>query len=181
MPFLVLLRTEKVTIHYKIGIKSKEITRDHKPDEPDEASRILSNGGRIDSFKDSDGENVGPLRVWQKDHDIPGLAMTRALGDGAGKLAGVISNPGNISKNTIEIFKFNLEKKNKFIVVASDGIWEFITSQEVAEIVLPHYKNNDAEGAADDLVKEARRRWEREEEVIDDITCVVIFLELMLI
>lgn len=77
-------------------IKGKEITRDHKPDELDEATRILNNGGRIESFKDTEGGNVGPLRVWQKEQDIPGLAMTRALGDLAGKLAGVIAIPGKL-------------------------------------------------------------------------------------
>jgi serine/threonine protein phosphatase PrpC len=81
----------------KVGIviEGRDITRDHKPDEADEAARILSNGGRIDSFKGPEGEDVGPLRVWQKDLNVPGLAMTRALGDGAGRLAGVISIPGN--------------------------------------------------------------------------------------
>lgn len=62
-------------------------------------------------------------------------------------------------------------------MVASDGIWEFLSTQEVADIVNLFYKKNDAEGAADKLVKEARERWEKEEEVIDDITCIVIFLE----
>ena len=66
-------------------------------------------------------------------------------------------------------------------MVASDGIWEFLTSQEVAEIVFPYYFKNDAEGAADELVKKARARWENEEEVIDDITCIVIFLELIML
>ena len=32
-------------------IQGKAITRDHKPDEPDEAARILSQGGRIEPFK----------------------------------------------------------------------------------------------------------------------------------
>ena len=86
-----------------IDIKAREITRDHKPDEPDEASRILSNGGRIEAFKDPDGESVGPLRIWQKDQDIPGLAMTRALGDGAGRLAGVIAVPGKAKYNNRNI------------------------------------------------------------------------------
>lgn len=75
------------------------------------------------------------------------------------------------------MFRFELSVNDKFIVVASDGIWEFITSQEVAEFVYPFYKKKDAEGAADRLVREARERWEKEEEVIDDITCIVIFLE----
>lgn len=32
-------------------IQGKAITRDHKPDEPDEATRILNQGGRIEPFK----------------------------------------------------------------------------------------------------------------------------------
>jgi len=43
---------------------------------------------------DTNGEYVGPLRVWQKDQEIPGLAMTRAMGDYAGVLAGIICEPG---------------------------------------------------------------------------------------
>jgi len=31
------------------------------------------------------GEFIGPYRVWQKDIDIPGLAMTRSFGDKMGK------------------------------------------------------------------------------------------------
>jgi len=78
---------------------------------------------------------------------------------------------------SLEVFKFDLRKEDKFIVIASDGIWEFISSQEAAEIVYPYYLKNTAEEAADVLVKEARKRWESKEEVIDDITCIIIFLE----
>ncbi len=54
-------------------------------------------------------------------------------------------------------------------------------NQEVAQLVYPFYVSNDAEGAADALVREARRRWEREEEIVDDITCIVVFLETVVI
>ena len=40
------------------------------------------------------GEHVGPLRVWLKNEDIPGLAMTRSMGDATGCMAGVIAEPG---------------------------------------------------------------------------------------
>ena len=62
-------------------------------------------------------------------------------------------------------------------MIASDGIWEFLTNQEVVEMVYPYYENNDAEGAADELVKEAHNRWVEEDDIIDDITCIVVFLE----
>lgn len=32
-----------------------------------------------------DGEDIGPLRVWMRDMWIPGLAMSRALGDGVAR------------------------------------------------------------------------------------------------
>ncbi len=61
-------------------------------------------------------------------------------------------------------------------MVASDGVWEFLSNQEVADLVWPFYRKNNAEAAADALAREAHRRWVREEDTIDDITCVVIFL-----
>jgi len=34
-----------------------------------------------------------------------------------------------------------------------------------------------AEGAAEALVKAAFKKWKREENVIDDITCIIVFLD----
>ena len=41
----------------------------------------------------------------------------------------------------------------------------------------PFYEQNAPEAAANALVKAAFKRWKQEEEVIDDITVVIIFLE----
>ncbi len=38
---------------------------------------------------------LGPVRVWLKNFDLPGLAMSRSLGDTIGAQAGVISEPGS--------------------------------------------------------------------------------------
>ena len=59
----------------------KAASRDHKPNEPDEAKRIISKAGRIEPFKDLIGVPWGPTRVWLKYDDIPGLAMSRSIGD----------------------------------------------------------------------------------------------------
>ena len=48
------------------------ITRDHKGTEEDESNRIIETGGRLEAFKDEDGRNIGPIRVWLRHTDSPG-------------------------------------------------------------------------------------------------------------
>jgi serine/threonine protein phosphatase PrpC len=150
-------------------ISADALSNDHKPDEPSEAKVILANNGRIDSYRDQNGNPLGPLRVWLKNEDIPGLAMTRSFGDQVAARVGVNAIP--------EMGEMDLNKDDKFIVLASDGIWEFLKNIDVARIIHPFYLKKNAEGAAESLVREAFKRWKKEEDVIDDITCIVIFLD----
>lgn len=69
------------------------LSRDHKPNLAGECERIISRNGRIDAFKDFNGNNIGPMRVWMKNEDIPGLAMSRSLGDAVAESLGVIATP----------------------------------------------------------------------------------------
>jgi len=144
------------------------LSRDHKPSEPDENKRILERGGRVMPYYDEDGETLGPHRVWLRDHDLPGLAMSRSLGDAVAASVGVIADP--------ELLELTLSSVDKFIVIASDGVFEFISSEEVVKIVAPFWKTRDAQGACMRLLQEAENRWHKEEEVVDDITAVVVFL-----
>jgi hypothetical protein len=48
---------------------------------------------------------------------------------------------------------------------------------KVARIVWPFYEKCAPEAAANALVKESFNTWRKEEEVIDDITCIIIFFE----
>lgn len=72
---------------------NESLSRDHKPNLAGESERILNNNGRIDTFKDSAGNNIGPMRVWMKFEDYPGLAMSRSLGDFVSKKLGVTPTP----------------------------------------------------------------------------------------
>jgi serine/threonine protein phosphatase PrpC len=74
----------------------KEITKDHKPDVASERQRIVESGGRVESYINSQGDRVGPLRVWLKGENIPGLAMTRAVGDLVATTVGVSWEPGRL-------------------------------------------------------------------------------------
>ena len=147
---------------------SINLSRDHKPSEPDEMSRIKKCGGIVESYRDNFGNFVGPERVWGPNMDGPGLAMSRSFGDEIGHNIGVVVDP--------EILEHFFEKEDKFIVLGSDGIWEFISNEEVVNIVKDYYIENNIEGAIEHLYNEASKRWIMEEEVIDDITIIIIFL-----
>eukprot|EP00742_Colponemidia_sp_Colp-10_P000580 GILJ01000634.1.p1 GENE.GILJ01000634.1~~GILJ01000634.1.p1 ORF type:complete len:431 (+),score=61.09 GILJ01000634.1:46-1338(+) len=145
------------------------LSEDHKPDRKDEEKRILASNGRVDSFRGMDGEPIGPLRVWLKNQDAPGLAMSRSMGDSVAASVGVTAYP--------EILERECDSHDKFIVIASDGVWEFISNQEAVNIVSPFYDRDDPQGACDELVRESNYRWRQEEEVIDDTTCIVVFFK----
>ena len=149
---------------------AENLSRDHKPTCPDEADRIKSKGGRIRQMKDDDGTFIGPMRVYMKDRDMPGLAMTRSFGDSFAATAGTVSIP--------EITEHVFNEEDKFIVLASDGLYEFIDSDEVVDIVKGYYIKEDIVGCCEYLYKESCRRWLREEEdTIDDITIIIVFFE----
>ena len=104
---------------------SINLTRDHKPNELDEAERILKNHGIIHPFKEDNNEFVGPQRVWTEADEVPGLAMTRSFGDQVAATVGVICIP--------EIKEYKFDKGDSFFILASDGLWEFIESKEVLD------------------------------------------------
>ena len=160
----VLGRFDKTTGKYK----AIELSRDHKPTEKDEAKRIYENDGRIQPFTE-DGEFVGPQRVWIKEEEVPGLAMTRSFGDRVAASVGVISEP--------EIKEFDFDENDKYMIIASDGIWEFISSQECIDIIQKYYESNDLKGCCEYLYQESSKRWLKEEEVIDDTTLILVFFE----
>lgn len=107
------------------------LSRDHKPDDEDEAKRIIANNGRIDSYRDQHNNPLGPLRVWLKHEDVPGLAMTRAFGDAMAHSVGVTADP--------EMNEYTFTKEDKVVVIASDGVWEFLENIDVSRIVYPFY------------------------------------------
>jgi len=159
-----------------LGTKNKNewkyinLSRDHKPDIKEEADRIKKKGGRIRPMIDEDGNFVGPMRVYMKDKDMPGLAMTRSFGDNFASIAGTICEP--------EVKEHILVPEDKFIVLASDGLFEFISSEEVGNIVKGYYEKDDIVGCCEYLYKESYRKWLCEEEdTVDDITIILVFFE----
>ena len=99
--------------------------------------------------------------------------MSRSLGDYLAHSVGVTHVP--------VVEHFELSPDDQILIIASDGIWEFMSNQNVANIALAHYEAGAAEAAANAIVRRATQLWREKEEVVDDITCVVIFFEQKLI
>ena len=143
------------------------LSYDYKPEMPEEKQRIESFGGVVEQLKNKLGEGVGPYRVWAKGEGYPGLAMSRSIGDLVGKKLGVIPNPG--------ILEYDLTKNVKYIVVASDGIWEFLSNEMVKEAGKKYYRNNNPNGFCHEIVKVAYKIWKENGITVDDITAIAAF------
>jgi len=144
-----------------------DLSMDHKPDLPLERKRIEAAGGVVSA---AGPRGLPPSRVWVNGR--VGLAMSRSLGDGEAKLHGVIPDP--------EIKEFTLNPAegqgdgDKFVIAASDGIWEFISSQQACDVVMRH---SNATDACAELVNIAETKWREEEgSYRDDITCIIAHL-----
>ncbi len=148
------------------GNKVIPLSIDQKPDDPEESKRIIENGGEISQFEE-DGEKSGPFRVWKKGEVYPGIAMSRSIGDLIASTLGVIPEP--------KFLEEKIDKDTKFIVVASDGVWEFLENNTVRDIVMPYYEKNDPNGACKELIKKSTEWWNKEDIVVDDITVIVVF------
>ena len=145
-----------------------ELSHDSKPELPEEEKRINKLGGRVDKITDENGEKTGPYRVYMKNGDQPGLAMSRSFGDKKAKSCGVIPYP--------DIIEYNLNNNDsKYMVICSDGVWEFLSNEEVMDIGNKYYAENNMNGFCKELLKKSTELWENEENYMDDITIVTVF------
>ena len=145
------------------------LSLDSKPDLPSEKERIINSGGEVHKGKNRKGKLVGPMRVFAKGKNFPGLAMSRSLGDFKSKDYGVICEPSFI--------EYNLDQFCKYIVVCSDGVWDFIDNEKVMKIGNKHYLNNNPDGFCQEILGYASYWWEKEDIVIDDITALIVFFK----
>jgi serine/threonine protein phosphatase PrpC len=142
-----------------------ELTRDHKPMLTDEHNRIVRMGGEV---KKAEDDPNCPYRVFIKGKQYPGIAMSRSIGDVVAQSVGVVYNP--------EVNQIEITEDDEFVLICSDGVWEFITSQEAVELV-QNYPNQ-LKNAAEALASLAWKKWiENEGDIVDDITVVIAGLK----
>ena len=163
----ILIYTSKIEDIDLLSTKIYELSYDQKPDIPKEKKRIYSMGGIVDQMLDNKGKRNGPFRVWDGNNNYPGLAMSRSIGDLKGKKCGLISEP--------EIIEYNLDQRSKYMVICSDGVWEFLNNEDIMKIGIEYYLKNNIDEYLDKIIKVSEFWWEKEDTMRDDITAVIVF------
>ena len=111
-------------------------------------------------------EGGDPPRVWSPIGEYPGTAFTRSLGDAIAEELGVFAEP--------EMLTRELTQDDKIIVLASDGVFEFLTNQSVIDMCA---KFSDPLEACRAVVAESYELWLQYELRTDDITMICIFID----
>ena len=146
---------------------SIDLSKDQNPDSPSEQERIEKSGG----FVSPPPEEGLSARVWlDKDMTQIGLAMSRSIGDHAVKEVGVIAEP--------VVTRHTLLSADEFLIIATDGVWEFISSDQAVKLVSDCFATGvDASAACEALIERAAALWhEYEGDYRDDITALVVRL-----
>lgn len=154
-----------------------DLSIDQTPFRVDELERVKLCGARvltldqIEGLKNPDVQCWGteeaddgdPPRLWVPNGMYPGTAFTRSLGDSIAETIGVVATP--------EIVVLELTPNHPFFVLASDGVFEFLSSQAVVDMVA---KFKDPRDACAAIVAESYRLWLQYETRTDDITVIVV-------
>eukprot|EP01023_Acetabularia_acetabulum_P024485 TRINITY_DN23634_c0_g1_i3.p2 TRINITY_DN23634_c0_g1~~TRINITY_DN23634_c0_g1_i3.p2 ORF type:complete len:241 (-),score=51.07 TRINITY_DN23634_c0_g1_i3:709-1431(-) len=143
-------------------LKGVELSQDHRPSHPQERMRVIAAGGRVEAKRNLAGVEVGEPRLWLQDVQTPGLMVTRSLGDSIATGVGCISIP--------QVCFIQLKpQQDDFLVLATDGVWDVLTSQKVVEMV---YTSHDAPTACKHVMQQSLGEWERKW-AADNITIIV--------
>lgn len=156
----------------------KQLSEDHKPESPEETMRITKAGGLVFAV-DPDGRGPqGPVRVWRKAKDGPGIAMSRSLGDSIATSLGVIARP--------DVTTYSLKDDDAFggscigFLLASDALYEFMNGNDVANVLSKKSICCDAvdgDTLLRNLAQEIQKRWsDHEDGYVDDTTLVLVLL-----
>ncbi|RAL47536.1 hypothetical protein DM860_011274 [Cuscuta australis] len=145
------------------SLTAVQLTVDLKPNLPVEAERIRKCKGRVFALRDEPGVH----RVWLPNADSPGLAMARAFGDFCLKDFGLISVP--------EVSYRRLTEKDEFVVLATDGIWDVLSNEEVVKTVASSTRSSAAKVVVETAVRSWRTKYPNSK--VDDCAVVCLFLD----
>ncbi|XP_024931455.2 probable protein phosphatase 2C 35 isoform X1 [Ziziphus jujuba] len=160
-------------------IVAQDLSYDQTPFRKDEYERVKLCGARVlsvdqvEGFKDPDVQTWGdeesqggdPPRLWVPNGMYPGTAFTRSVGDSTAESIGVVADP--------EVSMVQLTPNHLFFVIASDGVFEFLSSQAVVTMAARYTDPRDACAA---IAGESYKIWLDHENRTDDITIIIVHI-----
>jgi len=97
--------------------------------------------------------------------------MSRSFGDAFAKQIGVIAEP------EIEHWHIGADQHDAYVFVASDGVWEYLSNEQVASIAGKCLSSGaSARSTVSEIIRVSEERWKAEvqdEDYCDDITAVL--------
>ncbi|CAH9129865.1 unnamed protein product [Cuscuta epithymum] len=160
-------------------VVAKDLSNDQTPFRSDECERVKLCGARVLSVDQVEGlkdpdiqswddevEGGDPPRLWFQNGVYPGTAFTRSVGDSIAEKIGVIAVP--------EVLTVKLTTNYPFFIVASDGVFEFLSSQTVVDMA---NRYPDPRDACSEIAAEAYKRWLEHETRTDDITIIIVYIK----
>jgi len=135
-------------------------SRDHKPNLPEEKARLEAAGSEV---RELEKDN---WRIYLPGSDFPGLTMSRAFGDLA--CNGVLREP--------EYKQLFVQPTDEvYMILASDGIWEFINYEDAVELSAKKLRLKGPRETVNFLKGASRKRWAHVcGDYCDDITCILV-------
>ncbi|GMK58205.1 hypothetical protein CspeluHIS016_0502370 [Cutaneotrichosporon spelunceum] len=141
--------------------EAKAMSNDHKPTNKEETARITAAGGFVE-FGRVNGN----------------LALSRAIGDFEFKQNNTLQPEQQIVTADPEILMHQIDDEEEFLILACDGIWDCLSSQQVVDFVRRAVANGDGLGkiCEDLMVKCLATDSETAGIGCDNMTVVVVAL-----
>lgn len=108
--------------------KAIDLSEDHKPNLPQELARITRAGGCIVEQK-----TLGPTQYRVNGN----LNLSRCIGDLVYKQQSDLPPEEQLICCTPDVKTFRRQADDEFIVLACDGVWDVLSSQEVVDFIRP--------------------------------------------
>ena len=164
-------------------LMAQALTHDQTLYRKDERERVKASGARVlsigmlegeveisDNFDCGLGDEIDeegdPPRLWLPFDALPGCAFSRSIGDHVAETIGCVATPEILGPRKIS-------PTDRYLVIASDGVWEFLTNKTVINMVSQY---SDPLEACHAVVAESYKLWLSREERSDDITMICLFL-----
>lgn len=191
---VIATKRHKKTSSSQSDIIARKLTREHTPTDLTERSRCIKKGAYISQptepgLADARYEHLISPHIFMLKVDIlshhrlwrnpemteVGLTLSRSLGHHGAQSVGVSAEA--------EVKEVHLQQNDLFVILGTDGLWQYIEPQEAVEYVYNEMKTgrsashheSGAARAASKLIRLAIDRWrEEQDDFRDDISAVII-------